>query len=49
MSYSKAEISIYVLPKRLYQKHTSDKVPLARRGLDSFHAFNITVKDQHGF
>ena len=43
------EISIVILLRTLFPLHTSDNVLLACQGVDSFHIFKITVKDQNLF
>jgi len=42
----------YPLPyylEALFPSHTFDNVPLSLRGVDRFHVFKVTVKDQNWF
>jgi len=49
MSVFKTQISIAVLLRILFLWHTSDNVSLAHHGVDSFHIFKVTVKDQNWY
>ena len=40
-------ISITVLPRTLFPRYTSDNVPLAFRGVDSFQILKISFKVQN--
>ena len=43
------QIFIATLQRTSFPWHTSDIVLLARHGVDSFHIFNTTIKDQNLF
>jgi len=40
---------VVVLRRTLFQRDTSENVPLAPRGVDSFHVLKIAIKDQNLF
>ena len=43
------QISIALLQRILFPRHTSDSVPMGRHGVDSFQVFKINAKDQNWF
>jgi len=43
----KAQISIAVLLRRLFARHTSDNVPLVHLRVDKFQMFKIVSKDEN--